>query len=463
VRINRALTLLLLGVALGAAACGSSGSKDDSKSKDVKPAATGAQGSNAQPAAAAASNPVDKVDLGSEKVNIVFWHTQQGPNADKLKAVIEGFQKQYPNITVDAQFTGNYTDNFKKLTAAVVGGGLPDVAVSYPSQVSEYQIADKVVALDDYVNSQKYGFKKEELDDFFPPFLAESRNYPEYGNKYLSFPFTKSLLIMYYNADKLKVEGLKVPETWDEFRATSKKLSVGGAKGYAIDISASTFKGMIFSRGGKVISDDQKNWKFHEQPGIDTLTMIQDMVKEGSAYQVSKAFADQVDFGKQQTFFTFGSTSGIPFYEKEVGGKFQWGIANLPHGPGASPATVLYGGSITVFKSNPQKQLAAWLFIKYFSSPEVTADWATTSGYMPVRKSAANSDVVKKKIEQFPAYGVAMNQIVPTARPEESALGSQDTRDYIESAMVAAIADLSKNPKELLADAAQKGQKALNR
>lgn len=463
-RRHRALSYLLLAVTLAVAACGSGDSKKDSSS-NATPASTqgAAQGNNAGTAAAAANNnPIDKVDLGSEKVTLTFWHTQTGANADKLTKVIQGFQAKYPNITIDAQFTGNYTDNYKKINTAIVGGGLPDVAVSYPSMVSEYQQADKVIALDDYINSQKYGFTKEELDDFYPAFLAESR-YPEYNNKYYSFPFTKSLLLMYYNQDALDKLGLKVPETWDDFRAASKKFTQGDAKGYAISVSASTFDGMVYSYGGSLISPDQKTWKFQEQPGVSALQLLQDMVKEGSAYQVSTANADQVDFGKQLTLFTLGSTSGIPFYDKEVSGKFRWGIANIPHATGQAPATVLYGGSITVFKSTPQKQLASWLFIKYFNSPEVTADWSPATGYMPVRKSAANSQIVKDRITQFPTYGVALNTVLPTAKPETSVAGTQDTRTYIENAVVAAITDTSKLPKDLLAAAAQQGQKALQR
>jgi ABC-type glycerol-3-phosphate transport system substrate-binding protein len=266
---------------------------------------------------------------------------------------------------------------------------------------------------------------------------------------------------MYYNADKLKAENIKVPETWDEFRAAAKKLSVGDAKGYAINVDASTFKGMVFSRGGKVITEDGKKWLFNEQPGVDSLTLIQEMVKEGSAYHASKRFADQEDFGAQRTFFTLGSTSGFNFYNQAVGGKFNWSVATIPHGTGTQPATVLYGASIAMFKSTPQKQLASWLFMKHFSSPEVTADWATSTGYMPVRKSAQQSEVVKKRIEQVPAYGVALNQVIPVAKPEESVLGSQDTRNFIADAIVGAITDTSKSPKALLDEAYAKAQKAL--
>jgi multiple sugar transport system substrate-binding protein len=468
VQLSRALKFTMLAAALFAfVACGSS---DDDKATDTKPAATTAgtqaaatTGTGGTQVAAASNNPIDKIDLGSEKITITFWHTQQGPNAEKLKEVINGFQTKYPNITIDAQFTGNYTDNYKKINTAIQGGGLPDLAVSYPSMISDYQASKKVLELDDYISSTKYGFTKEELADFPEVFLAESRNYPEYGNKYLSFPFTKSMLVMYYNNTALKAAGLKVPETWDEFREASKKLSTGTAKGYAYEPSASTFKGWVFSRGGKVITDDYKTWTLNNQQSLDSLQFLQDMIREGSAYQTSKAFADQTDFGNQQAFFTLGSTSGIPFYEQAVAGKFEWGLANIPHATNTKPATVLYGGSIAVFKTTDKKQLASWLFIKYFSSPEVTADWATSSGYFPVRKSSANSDAVKKRIAQFPSYGIALNQIIPVAIAEESTSGSQDVRLFIESAMTAVVSDLNKKPKEALDDANQKAQKALGR
>ncbi len=470
-RITRQLTLLMLSAMLVvAAACGSGDDKKDEAKATTAPssgspaaqATTGAGGAATQ--VAASNNPIDKIDLGNEQIKLVFWHTQQGPNADKLKQVIEGFQKKYPNISIDAQFTGNYTDNYKKVNAAITGGGLPDISVAYPSMVSDWQQADKMLAFDDYINSQKYGLTKEDLADFYPPFLAESKNYPEFGNKYYSFPFTKSMLVMYYNQDALDKAGVKVPETWDDFKAVAKKVTSGNTKAYAYEPSASTFKGWVFSRGGKVISDDYKKWTFNEQAGVDSIALLQEMLRDGTAYQTSKAFADQTDFGNQQAIFTFGSTSGIPFYEKEVGGKFKWGLANLPHATNAKAATVLYGGSIAAFKSNDaKKQLASWLFIRYFSSPEVTADWGPATGYFPVRKSAATMAPVKTRIEQFPAYGIALNQILPTAIAEESVSGSQDVRTFIESAMTAAVQDPAKPAKPFLDDAVQKAQKAIGR
>ena len=44
----------------------------------------------------------------------------------------------------------------------------------------------------------------------------------------------------------------------------------------------------------------------------------------------------------------------------------------------------MYGANICIFKSTPEKEMAAWRFINHFTSPPVTARWATQTGYLPV-------------------------------------------------------------------------------
>jgi len=459
VHIPRNLLLLLLAPLLVvAAACGSGGDSDS----DDQPQAGAAATAPAQPQAQQ-DNPVDKVTLGSEPVTLTFWHTQTGPNEAKLKQIIDQFQATHPNIKIQPEFVDGYTSLYRKLLTSISAGSWPDIAVAYPSQVAEYQQAEAVVPLDDYITSEKYGFKKEEIDDFIESYLAESRYYPEYGNKYLSFPFTKSVLVMYYNEDLLNAAGQKVPATWDEFKAVCKAVTTADTKCLSVAVDASTFNGMLYSRGSQIISDDLKTWQMNNEAGVASLQLYQDLAKEGLAYRAEKQFADQTDFGQGKVAFTMGSTSGIPFYDDAVkkNANFTWGIANIPHGTSNPPATVLYGASIAMFKTNPQKQLAAWEFIKYFSSPEVTAEWAPASGYLPVRKSAVAMKPVQDQIAKFPPYGVAVQQISPTAKPETSNRGTQEMRDNVANAITAVFTDLAKPPKVALDEAWRKSQEAL--
>ncbi|MFN8515803.1 MAG: ABC transporter substrate-binding protein [Chloroflexia bacterium] len=405
---------------------------------------------------------VDNVTLSSP-VEITLWHTQTSTRETKLKELVAAFEAKNPNIKVKLELQGTYTDLFKKVTAAINGGGLPDIAVSYESMVSEYQSANVVQPLEDYINSAKYGLSAQDLADFYPLYIT-SNQYPEFKGQMLSFPFTKSVLVMYYNADKLKEANIAVPKTWDEFSAACKKFT-GDTKGYAISIDASTFDGAVFSRGGKLISDDFTSWQFNGAEGQAYLTMLQDLVKSGCAYLIDKANADQDAFGQGKVAFTMGSSSGFPFYQTAVnnGAKFNWSVAMIPQGSAsATPVTTSYGANIAMFnKSTAEKKLASWLFIKYFTSTEVNADWSSFTGYLPIRKSTLDNAAVKAQFDKLPAYKVAVTEIQQYGRGETTVKGTQDTRTFIQDAMTAAVTDPSTKVKDLLDEAVKKGNAAL--
>jgi len=406
------------------------------------------------------ASQVDSVDA-TKPVDLTFWHTQTGDNAKTLQAIINDFHKDNPTITIKAEYVGSYTDLYKKAMAAISGGGLPDLAVAYESMVADYMDANAVVPVDDYVKSTKFGLTKAETDDFVPAFW-EANKYPQFKNQMLSFPFTKSMLAMYYNADLLKAAGItKAPETWDDFQVACDALQKNNVKCLAIAVDASTIDGWIYSRGGTLLSDDLKSVKFNAAPAYDSLTMIQSLVKKGEAYQISKQYADQADFGAQRAAFAFATTAGLTFWNKEVGGKFNWGIAVLPHAKDVKPVTVQYGGNIAIFKSTPEKQLAAWKFVKYFTSKDVTARWAAASNYTPVRLSAFDTAPIQQKVKDLPQYGTAINDVLPYASPEPYVKGWQATRSFLEDGLVAVI-NGTKDPKTAIDEAADKANKALS-
>ena len=50
----------------------------------------------------------------------------------------------------------------------------------------------------------------------------------------------------------------------------------------------------------------------------------------------------------------------------------------------------VYGASVSMGRSTPERELATWIFIKYYTSPESQAKWARASNYFPVRQSVAD-------------------------------------------------------------------------
>lgn len=403
------------------------------------------------------------IELSGSPIALTLWHTQTGANAAALQAMVDRFNSTNgKGITVTLQYQGSYTQLYQKNLSAIQAGALPELAVAYESFVADYMKADVVLNLDPYLNSAKNGLPKDSQSDIYKPYFDTNR-FPQFGNQLLSFPFTKSLFLQYQNDDILKEIGKSAPKTWDEFEATSAAAVKKGADGkttrygWAVTINASNFNAWVLSRGGKLMSDDQKTVAWDQQPAIDAVTLMKRMIDNGSAY-VPKGFDYQTDFGTTKALFVQESSTGRPFFVSSFKQPINWSLTNIPQKDPAKPATVQYGANIAIFKSTPEKQLASWLFVKWFADAAQTAEWAVKSSYMPVRKSAADTDTLKNAWKTDVQGKQAFDQI-GSSLPEPNVRGQQDIRTVIEDMLNAVVAgkvtDISKAVKDAGAKANQ--------
>ena len=396
---------------------------------------------------------------------LVLWHTQTGVNAKALQDLVDKFNSTNgKQITVTLQYQGSYTQLYQKNLSAIQAGALPELAVAYESFVADYMKADVVLNLDPYVNSAKNGLDKASQADIYKPYFDTNR-FPQFGNQLLSFPFTKSLLLQYNNEDILKEIGKSAPKTWEEFEATSAAAVKKGADGkttrygWAVPIGASTFNGWVLSRGGSLMSADQKTVAWDQQPAIDAVTMLKRMLDNGSAY-VPKGFDYQTDFGTAKVAFVQESSTGRPFFVSSFKQPITWSLSSLPQKDAAKPATVQYGANVAIFKSTPQKQLASWLFVKWFADPAQTAEWAVKSSYMPVRRTAGDTDTLKTAWKTDVQGKQAFDQIAASV-PEPNVRGQQDIRTVIEDMLNAVVAGKVTDIAKAVKDAGVKANQIL--
>ncbi|HIP95720.1 MAG TPA: ABC transporter substrate-binding protein [Anaerolineae bacterium] len=371
---------------------------------------------------------------------IVFWHVSTKKHEEVLLEMIDEFNATNEwGIKVIPEYGGYYGDIYKKIMAALAAGEPPDLAVAYPNQAADYALNGDVVALDDYVASAKYGLTEADLQDIFPAFLAGDRN-PYYDNKLMSFPPNRSMEVMYYNKTLLEQAGYDhPPATWAEFEEMSKAVAALGGDvlgGYAYMGGASNFATFVWSRGGDIIKDGKA--VFNGPKAVEAMTMIQRMFQEGTAYQPAEKYGDQTDVSSNKAAFAFGSTAGLKYWVSAFESNApdsEWGIAVPPHDT-SEPVVDLYGPSVCVFKTTPERQLAAWLFIKWFTDTEQTARWAKDSSYFPVRASAAAemTDYFASK----PLYAKAWSW-VKYGRTEPNIPGWQEVRGIIGNAMTEII------------------------
>jgi ABC-type glycerol-3-phosphate transport system substrate-binding protein len=67
----------------------------------------------------------------------------------------------------------------------------------------------------------------------------------------------------------------------------------------------------------------------------------------------------------------------------------QWTLISYPGVQ--KPLIVAYGPSYGVMKTTPERQFAAWVFLRWLLSPENQAKWVQATGLLPLRLSALPS------------------------------------------------------------------------
>jgi len=109
----------------------------------------------------------------------------------------------------------------------------------------------------------------------------------------------------------------------------------------------------------------------------------------------------QMRFAERKVLFVTDSSAGLPFYAsaiKKAGPPFRYTASMFPQSDLTRPIVNLYGASWSMFKGTPEKQLASWLFMKYFTDTSNIARWAEMTNYIATRKSASTIAIEKVRL-----------------------------------------------------------------
>ena len=164
----------------------------------------------------------------SGKISIVGVWT--GAEQKAFQAVLNGFMKKYPKVTVKYKSTGDNTPTV--LSTAVAGGNPPDLAsVSQPGLVDDFQKKGALKSMD---------FAKGVLAQNYPASIVDIGKINGHVYGLLIKGANKSTV--WYNVASFKAAGVKPPKTWAQFtkaidvlKASGQvPLSIGGADGWTL-------------------------------------------------------------------------------------------------------------------------------------------------------------------------------------------------------------------------------------
>ncbi len=362
----------------------------------------------------------------SKPSQLTFWHVMGGPLGKTLDAMAGDFKKEGGAAVIMVNM-GSYSALSQKLMASMAAGNTPVLAQSYESWTSQLLEAktsgNGVQPFQDFLDG-KDGLDSADLADFFPVMLAECTR----DGKLVSMPFNKSVPVYYYNRDLFRQAGLdpdRFPETWDEFLAAAKKLTVdrngngrpdpGDQWGTAMTKGASwLFQCLLIQNGGRVF-DDRGRVVFDSPAGAEALQFLADLNNKHRVSYTVQGFEHQNDFLAGRVAMIQSSSASLS-YMKQDSITFDMGIAPLPRFK--KRAVVLSGTNIIMFRNASRgAQKHAWEYVRHMTSPAQTARWAAETNYLPVRMSALDQEILKEKFKKYKGLREAYRQL-EHAHPE---------------------------------------------
>lgn len=367
-------------------------------------------------------------------VSLGIWHHYLGEQKvmfDRMVAEFNSTMGAQMGITVKAYSMDNTGDIHNKLMASATGepGSLefPDMATAYPGTAFTLYKMGKLAPIDHYMT-------EEELNKYVPGFLEEGRLTADSGT--VIFPVVKSTEVLYINytfytefldaynmstdnklsEDMLSTfEGIrKTAEAYYEWTdARTPDIPNDGRALYGFD-AASNFAVIGFRQLGSdffAVNGDNTGDIDFNNPDMEAIwkEYYEPMVK---GWYGAYSFYRSEDVQTGDLVMYVGSTAGAGFFPQTVtfadNTKRDIELKALPYPvlENGKNAAVQQGAGVIVTKSEPFKEYASVVFLKWLTEPERNTDFVLKTGYLPVTKEATDKLLpeILSEYESNPEY-----------------------------------------------------------
>lgn len=342
---------------------------------------------------------------GTANILFTFWGS---PNEKKaVGETADKFNKANSNIKVRTQhIPGDYQT---KITTMLAGGNPPDMGYLGGDYTMQWGSLGKLVILNDY-------FRKDPLlKDTTKPSLFKIKD------KIIASQTANEFNLIYYNKDLFDQAKMGYPPSsvkdawgWDKFLdvakklttdksgndATSSKFDPKNIQTYGISPlgGASSQDNLVYSNGGRYVSEDGMKLVINEPKTTEALQLIADLMYKhhvAPSPTASKAFPSaNIMMQSRKVAMTFGGQWEVLDYSNTKG--LNWGMAVMP--VLKKPRITVFGGATVIFKKTENPD-ACVEFMKYLSDPQKCALFTAGLWMPPYQRYYTDPQWTKKWIE----------------------------------------------------------------
>ena len=339
----------------------------------------------------------------AETLTYMMWDPSQ---LEVEEAAIAEFEAANPGVTVEMQAMPP-KDYWPKLSALAAAGDLPDVFAMSSGFVKEWASAGNLADLSGTVAGTDLS-----------PYYDGAMSVGEVAGGRYAFPQNWVAPVLYFNKDMFDAAGIDYPAadwSYDDFRAAAEALTLDTNGDGATDQWGFWLYGRyahvdtwVFRNGGRYLNADETKIELNDA-ARNTLGFLSSLVEAGIA-----PMPQEMDGIRQQDVFPMGMAAmwvdgswNIANIRKVAGDNFNWGIAQVPMGPDATPDTgAAYAWadmlSISANTDNPD---LAWAFVQHM-----------------VGEGRSASDFLGGKVPAFRAIAESNDWLESDQQPDNKAL-----------------------------------------
>jgi multiple sugar transport system substrate-binding protein len=336
--------------------------------------------------------------------NITWWDFLAGGDGVRMKALIDRFNEEHPDIKISGTTLEWGIPYYTKVRTAVAVGQGPDVMTYHLSRLPlarEEDVLDEIAPED----LEAAGLSK---DDFFEASLAAATG--DDGNLY-AVPFDIHSVVLYYNKTYLegsrfldadgKLTGIESLADFEEALALAKEKGAQAPVSYATGDDGGTFRvfyTLLVQQGGELITDG-------EVLAGDNLDKAAKAIEVMTKWGTNGWQPEQAEYEASVALFTSGksafSINGVwevptmvDLAEKGTLG-YEWGAVQVPNLMGTQ-TTWADSHAFAIPKNSdmsPEKRKAVMTVIGWMEKNAIS--WAD-AGHIPAYKPVAESEEFKK-------------------------------------------------------------------
>ena len=255
----------------------------------------------------------------------------------------------------------------------------------------------------------------------------------------------QSAQVIFYNqtwAEELGFDG--PPATSEEFKEQACAAAAAnledddpdndGTGGYVYFPDASMVSPWIWAFGGEYVNEAGDGYDLNNETVLEVALFFKDLFDNGCTL-FTPSFPNP-EFAARQALFATSSTAGIPFQRgamEDAGNDDVW--VTIPYvGPDGNPTVNAFGQLVGIVGTNPEQDLASWIFLRYLTSPETQADWISMTSYFPSQSSTDIGTLA----EDDPVWATAL-ELLPLGKAEPNLAAHGAVRGQIRDTFFAVL------------------------